>query len=292
MLPSGIIGLLCWRLLGRPFVIIEHSGGLHLLRGSPAGIRIARTLVVRARRTYVVSSDLKEKLTDIAPEAACNVEVFPMGVDCALYLNATQHDRIEPKFAGPKDPGQRDDGVLRERLKVLFIGRLTPIKGADLLIRAAAELTCIDITIAGDGEVRDSLRRLSESLEVPVHFAGYVDRAEKRVLIEDCDVMVVPSILLECGRSEGLPVACLEGMAAAKAVVASRTGGLADLIDDGDNGLLFEPGDHKMLGSKLQQLYEHPCLRIQLGARAAGTAQDYDWTIIGQRLRKSLAGLL
>src|SRR5262249_37982070 len=161
----------------------------------------------------------------------------------------------------------------RERLKVLFIGRLTAIKGADLLIRAAAELPCIDLTIAGDGEARDSLRRLAESLEVTGQFTGYVDSAEKGVLIEDCEGVVVPSILLKRGRSEGLPVACLEGMAAAKAVVASRTGGLADLIQDGDNGLLFEPGDHKMLGSKLQQLYGQPFLRIHLGARAAGTAQ-------------------
>src|SRR5262249_39849732 len=118
MLPSGIIGLLCWRLLGRPFVIIEHSAGLHLLRGSPAGIRIARMLVLRARRTYVVSSDLKEKLTDIAPEAAGNVEVFPMGVDCTLYLKTTQRDRIEPEFAGLKSSGQSDENVFRERLKV------------------------------------------------------------------------------------------------------------------------------------------------------------------------------
>src|SRR5262249_26528597 len=151
---------------------------------------------------YVVSSDLKEKLTDIAPEAAGNVEVFPMGVDCTLYLKTTQRDRIEPEFAGLKSSGQSDENVFRERLKVLFIGRLTAIKGADLLIRAAAELPCIDLTIAGDGEARDSLRRLAESLEVTVQFTGYVDRAEKRVLIEDCDVVVVPSILLKRGRSE------------------------------------------------------------------------------------------
>jgi glycosyltransferase involved in cell wall biosynthesis len=81
-------------------------------------------------------------------------------------------------------------------------------------------------------------------------------------------------------------------MAAAKPVIASRCGGLTDLIIDGENGLLFAPGDSRMLASRMRELQAQPLLRRRLGARAAIAASRYDWPVIGERFRRSIAGAL
>ena len=313
MAPCGLMGLLCSLLLGRRFVIVEHSGALHLLRKSQPGVWLARMLVSRSRRVYVVSADLQRKLETIAPEAVGKIEVIPMGVECTAYRNVegvksdelvsaginTQNAILRhnvPASASRHLADQKDmrynEALRLDRLKVLFMGRLTRIKGTDLLIRAAAELPEADITISGDGGSRDLLTELANSLAVPARFTGHVDRAGKRQLMEECDVVVVPSVLLDEGRSEGLPVACLEAMAAGKPVVGSRSGGLTELIVDGENGFLFDTGDHKMLASKLRELHRNPALKARLGARAAATASHYDWSVIGERFRRSIARVL
>jgi glycosyltransferase involved in cell wall biosynthesis len=64
------------------------------------------------------------------------------------------------------------------------------------------------------------------------------------------------------------------------------------VIVDGENGLLFEPGDYKMLASKLSQLHGDRSLNRRLGAGAATSAADYDWSVIGERFRMSIRGLL
>jgi len=277
-------------------------------------------LASRSKRVYVVSADLKRKLETIAPEASGRIEVIPMGVECSAYRKTADASSDEWGSTGVSTQDailRHQDAILRhkvpasarshladqndirdngwvqpERLKVLFIGRLTRIKGAGLLIRAAAEVPEADITICGDGESRDSLTELAKWLAVPARFPGHVDRARKRQLIEECDVVVVPSILLNGRRSEGLPVVCLEAMAAGKPVIGSRSGGLTDLIVDRDNGLLFNAGDHEMLASKLRELVRDPSLKLRLGARAAVTASHYDWSVIGERFRRSIAGVL
>jgi glycosyltransferase involved in cell wall biosynthesis len=213
-----------------------------------------------------------------------------MGVDCVEYSPAGVEG--EAFSASSICAARETDASRAARLRVLFIGRLTEIKGAGLLIRAAAETPGIDLTIAGDGDLKDSLATLAKELGVPARFAGRVDRVEKRRLLADCDVVVIPSVLLKRERAEGLPVVLLEAMAAAKPVIASRTGGFTDVIIDGDNGLLFEPADQEMLARRLRQLLAEPETRERLGARAGATASDYDWSVIGKRFRSSIGGVL
>jgi glycosyltransferase involved in cell wall biosynthesis len=289
MAPCGVIGLLCGSLVRRPFVIIEHSGALHLLRTSRAGAWLARLLVTRSSRTYVVSNDLRLKLASIADVVAPKVEVIPMGVDCASY---------SPGRAGQEPASGRcigadeDDAPGERRFKVLFIGRLTEIKGAEVLIRAVSEMPGTDLTIAGEGDSRDWLAALARELGVQATFTGQVDRIEKRRLLADCDAVVIPSKLLNGERAEGLPVVLLEAMAAGKPVIASRCGGLTDVIVDGDNGLLFDADDEQMLAARLRELLAEPAMRRRLGTCAAISAARYDWLVIGEKFRRSIGEAL
>jgi glycosyltransferase involved in cell wall biosynthesis len=290
MAPSGVIGLFCGLLLGRPFIIVEHSGALHMLRAIRSGSRIARLLVLRSKKIYVVSADLRQKLASMVDGADGKVEVIPMGVDYGSYSPACG-ERGLVSGNGMGAAGESDASPAA-RLKVLFIGRLTEIKGAGLLIRASSEMAGIELTIAGDGELRNSLAALAKELGVPARLTGQADRAEKRRLLGECDAVVIPSLLLKSERAEGLPVVLLEAMAAAKPIIASRSGGLTDVIIDGENGLLFEPGDEKDLACKLRDLLAEPGMRSRLGAGAAISASRYDWSVIGEKFRSSIGGVL
>ena len=255
LLPSGLLGAVLSMLLGKPHVAVEHSGALHLLADWRGGALLTRFIVAGSRRVVVVSQDLRCKLITLCPAAADKCEVMPMGVETkrradVVHANSLRH--------------------------ILFIGRLTRIKGVDLLIEALRHEGRARLIIAGDGPERPLLERLAAELAINVEFLGQINAARRDALLASCDVVVIPSRLVG-NRSEGMPVVCLEAMAAGCAVIASSTGGLAEIIRDPHNGLLFEPGNALMLAEKLHRLLEDAALRRRLGENAWRTAAEYAW---------------
>ena len=263
MLPSGLVGAVISRLLGKPHVVVEHSGALHLLARTRGGKPIAKFIIEGSDRIVTVSSDLKHKLIALYPNAKNKIEVIPMGVTV----------RSRPVDAIPTSESTRT---------ILFIGRLTEIKGLDVLLNAMAE-TDLRLVVAGDGKRRAELERLAQALAVNAQFVGRIVAAERDQLLSSCGVVVIPSQVLTDGRTEGTPVVCLEAMAAGRVVIASRVGGLAEAIVDGDNGLLFEPGDDRLLKDKLLLVLRDANLRRKLGENARRCAAAYDWARIGTR---------
>jgi glycosyltransferase involved in cell wall biosynthesis len=85
-----------------------------------------------------------------------------------------------------------------------------------------------------------------------------------------------------------MPVVCLEAMAAGRVVIASRVGGLAEVIVDGENGLLFEQSDHRMLREKLCLALTDDTRRQKISENAHRSAAAYDWTRIGSRYSEVL----
>jgi glycosyltransferase involved in cell wall biosynthesis len=133
--------------------------------------------------------------------------------------------------------------------EVLYVGRLSREKGVLDLAMAAAGM---NLVIAGDGPLRD---RLPGAL-------GFVPHHELATLYGRAAVVACPS------RREGFGVACAEAMAHGRPVVASAVGGLLDLVEDGETGLLVPPGDPGRLRAALQQLLDDPGLRRRMGAAA------------------------
>jgi glycosyltransferase involved in cell wall biosynthesis len=263
LVPCGLIGALIARARSKPHVVIEHSGGLHLLMRAPGGHMLATFIVNNSERIIAVSHDLAKKLARLCPQASGKVEIVPMGINAELEL------------AGPA----------AEPLTALFIGRLVKIKGLDVLLRAAKMVGNLRVVVAGDGPQRAELERLAERLSVEAEFLGRVGREQKRRLLSSCDFVVIPSRRLR-GRDEGLPVACLEAMAAGRPIIASRVGGLPEVIADGQNGLLFDPDDHIELAEKLKLLLADGDLRGRLSEGARRTAASYHWSRIGPLLAR------
>jgi glycosyltransferase involved in cell wall biosynthesis len=274
LVPSGLIGVLVSRALDKPHVAVEHSGALHLLAQMRGGARLARFIINGCDRVITVSEDLKHKLLALCPGAGGKAEVIPMGI------------RATP-------PANVENAAQSERGKtILFIGRLTEVKGVDVLLKAMREIDGARLLIAGDGGQRNALEELARNLSVSAKFLGQVEATGRDALLAACDAVVIPSRVLRDGRTEGTPVVCLEAMAAGLPVIASSVGGLAEVIVDGHNGLLFESANHLMLAEKLHLVFGDARLRRELSRNARLTASDYLWPRTGARFSEIIKGTL
>jgi glycosyltransferase involved in cell wall biosynthesis len=157
----------------------------------------------------------------------------------------------------------------RDDLVVTCIARLIPEKGVEDLLTAAGTLSPkyphSRLAIYGDGPLRPALEARARQLGLDgvVSFRGPFRRDELAAIMQDTDIFVLPSL------TEGLPLALIEAMAWGRAVVATRVGGIPDVVTDGATGLLVPPGDPAALARGLALLMENGARRACLGQAAA-----------------------
>lgn len=162
---------------------------------------------------------------------------------------------------------------------LLAMGRLVHKKGFDLLIRAFAsiadEFPRVQLLIAGDGAERRALEKLIDELKMRerVVLLGFADRAKTLALFWGCEFFVLSS------RLEPFGIVVAEAMAAHKAVLATRSGGVIDLMQSGVNGLLVEPAIDA-LANGMRQMLAHPDETRAMGERAAQSIQRHTWAAV------------
>lgn len=153
----------------------------------------------------------------------------------------------------------------KDSLIVGIAARLYPVKSIDTIVRAAALVKeknrKVKFLIGGDGEDRKKLLELTESLGLQdtVYFLGWLD--DPKELMSSVDISVLTSI------SESFPYSILEGARFKKATISSNVGGIPDLINDGENGLLFQAKDHQRLSELILDLCSNDARRIEMGER-------------------------
>lgn len=153
-----------------------------------------------------------------------------------------------------------------ESLSVLFVGRLVYRKGADLIIRAWKEVILANpssvLMIAGTGIEQDNLKSLAREMgiEKDVLFLGHINNADE--YLKAVDIFVFPS------RQEGMPTILLDAMACGLPVIASKIGGVVDVVEDGKAGILFEYEDVSGLSTALSGLIRDKETRDRLGVEA------------------------
>lgn len=162
---------------------------------------------------------------------------------------------------------------------ILAIGRHVAQKGFDVLLRAVAKLEGMylpkfDLILAGDGPEHAALRALAVGLGIEhrVQFPGRVEHGEALNLFGRCLFFVLPS------RHEAFGLVNLEAMLAGKAVIASRAGGVPEILQDKQSGLLVPPGDAGALADAIARLLTNISLRRELGAAGRERAKDFTWT--------------
>jgi glycosyltransferase involved in cell wall biosynthesis len=150
----------------------------------------------------------------------------------------------------------------REEVEILYLGGFdNPVKGGAVLLEALPALLrrCprTRVLLAGPGQPPDNLPD-------QVRWGGWLDEAAKERAFRSADLFAMPSL------SEGLPVALLEAMARGLPIVVSRVGGVPEVVTDGVDAVLVEPGDPEGLASRLGDLVEDPERRRELGEAATG----------------------
>jgi 1,4-alpha-glucan branching enzyme len=238
---------------------LGHLGGLNgatdiadLILKNPVGAMFEILIARETDKIICPSPYLAREL-----EVHCLVDkekicVVPNGINLEEFDEIPDDDNILSKYDLERDN------------YVLFMGRLSVLKGVQYLIEAfkaiRKEHANLKLVIVGTGEFERCLRNLAYGVKNVV-FTGYVDSLRvKKLLYENCVAVVAPSLY------EGLPMMILEAMACRKAVVASDVGGIPSLIRHGKNGFLTRPKDVKDLEKFVRILVEDANLRKDMGS--------------------------
>ncbi|MGB5635825.1 MAG: glycosyltransferase family 4 protein [Waterburya sp.] len=161
-------------------------------------------------------------------------------------------------------------------IKLIFLGYIGQRKGAFDLITAFASLpeevkTDSLLIMAGDGEV-EAAKDLVASLNLTdkIIFPGWIDTEKRDLLLAQADIFVLPSY------NEGLPLSMLEAMAWELPAIVTPVGGIAEIVTDGENGLLVEPGNIEQLKDAIESLIVNEDLRLALGAKGRKSMMPLD----------------
>lgn len=226
------------------------------------------------------------QLVDLYNVPSDKINVIPPGVD-------THHF-----YPIPSDEAKEAIGISPNEKMALFVGRIEPLKGVDTLLRAMAVLkkncrsfVCPDylIVIGGDPggdeeKLSDEMARLqglSCNLELGdmVIFLGKRGQDTLPYYYSAAEVVVMPS------HYESFGMVALEAMACGTPVIASRVGGLAHLVRDGETGFNVPAQDPEALAEKLRSLFINHDMRAAFGARAAAYAKEFSWEIITKQVK-------
>lgn len=177
---------------------------------------------------------------------------------------------------------------LPERPRALFVGVLERYKNVDGLAaawrRAAPRVPEAQLRVVGTGTLQSIVEDLVRELPEQTTWAARLTQPEISAELDDSTVLVLPS------RSEGMGRVVVEAFCRGRGVVASRVGGIPDLVEDGENGLLVEPGDSEALADALVRVLSDRPLAERLGAGAAAGAAI--WTISPEEFASRLRSLV
>ena len=213
--------------------------------------------------------DMKREMKKIYDR---DIAVIPNGIDLnKVKCLSTQDVRNEL-------------GIKKDRKIILFVGVLRPIKGLPYLIKAMTIIKDKNkkLLLVGDGEERDQLEDLVKKLKLE----KYVTFIGKVPYDDVFKYMVVSDILVLSSLSEGLPNVILEAMAAGLPIVATRVGGIPDIVKDGENGFLIDPKNPEQIAEKINLFLEDDKLREKISKNNKQKAKEYSWESVIERLEK------
>jgi len=258
---AGTVGRVAALLAGsrRPPIIVHTFHG-HVLRGYFGPLRsyffrlLERGLAAGTTALVAVSPEVRDDLVALGVAPSERFVVVRLGIELDERVAPEQNGRAESR---------RYLGIPGDRFAVGWIGRMTAVKRTDDVLVAFKRLRedGVDavLCMVGDGPDRTQLEQRAHELGVirDTLFLGYQEHVAP--FYSAFDALVLPS------SNEGTPVSAIEALAAGRPVVATRVGGVPDVVRDGKDGFLVETGDTAELANRLAQLARDPELRERMG---------------------------
>ena len=269
---ADLVGGLAARAVGLPQVSTLHGFDWDTVDwGASPRARAATALVMSARKR------LPQRL--IAPSAALERGYLERSGDAREHV-VTIHSGTSRTARPGSGPGVRAQlGLAPEDLVVAMVSWLRPLKGHDVAIDAIARLPGARLLVVGDGSEAERLRAHAERVAPATVFAGY--RGDVMEVLDAVDVLLQPS------RMEGFPISLLEAMVAGVPIVATRVGGMPEIVEDGSTGLLLDPpASAEGVAAAIARLHADAGLRADMARRARERfAAEFTATAWAGRLR-------
>lgn len=261
LIPQGIVQ----SFFKKPYIVTGHGGDVTSLnKGILRKLKIR--CLKRAKHVTVVSEHLKYRVQELVKDIYPSV--ISMGVDTSKFGK---------KYFVPNYFGQEDKKV------VLFVGRLAEIKGVTYLIEAMKVVDAM-LVVVGDGPLRRELEEQAMELgKEKVQFLGGKTHEELKTIYASADIFVAPSVTAKDGAQEGFGLVMLEAMASGLPVVASNSGGITQLIKDGENGLLCEERNVKQFICKINKLLIDEGEYRRIVQKSEDNIREYDYRVIATK---------
>lgn len=283
VLPNGAPAVIAARLRRLPLVVSLHGSDVYLAsRGCPLALSAAAVLRSAGAIT-ACSDDLRQRAVRLGAPPARTM-VIPYGVDVHAF-------RPDPR-AGAQVRAELN--LPSNTSLILAIGRMVYKKGFTYLLDAMPHIRAshprATLVLAGYGDLLDELKERAGRLGVAdvVIFPGQLPRDRAARYVAAADVYVVPSVRDDAGNVDGLPNTLLEGMGAARPIVATRTAGIPDVITDGVHGLLVPERDPAALADAIVRLLTDRDVAVRLGEAARCRALDeLSWDVTAARFEEA-----
>lgn len=260
IIPQGIVQ----SFIGMPYIVTGHGGDVTSLN---KGIikKLKFRCLVKAKKITVVSNALKKEVEAIYHRN--DVKIISMGCDTTHF---DKKYRVENYFHQGEKP------------VVLFVGRLVEIKGVTYLIEAMKNIDA-KLVIVGDGPLKNDLMQQAAPQKDKICFMGSRTHEELIKIYASADVFVAPSITAANGDKEGLGLVLLEAMASGLPVIGSNSGGIPEIVHDGENGFLTREKDSKAIAQKINALLTNKEGYERMSESAVLTAKRYDYKVLGKK---------
>lgn len=272
IIPTGLIAVLVGYLLKIPVITTAHGGDAFSLR-SPILQRLktftlknSTAWTANTQSTATAAKDGNDIPDPIIIPMGVDVELFKSGRRATYRLGLGKHDQV-----------------------LLFVGRLVEKKGCDILVKAFHQLVDrhqgrVVLWIVGDGDSRRLIEALVRMLGLSskVRFFGAIPNERLPDIYAGADLFVLPSVEDSKGDTEGQGVVLLEAMASGVTIIASRVGGVEDVIEDGVTGWVVAPSDPVVLSEKIGVCLLLEELNTTVAEHARSRVIFYDWLVISR----------
>jgi glycosyltransferase involved in cell wall biosynthesis len=251
ILPQGFVGAIASCMSKTPLVVTVHGGDVFDLEGGVLRL-FKRWAIRRAAAVTVNSVSTQRAVAALDPGAA--IHPIPMGISVDPAPDPRQ-------VAAVRSEHHQASGPL-----VVFVGRLIAEKGLDDLLEAIAEIEDATLVVLGTGQDAAQLEEQAVELGLRdrVHFKGWVQPEQVVNYLEAADVLVGPSKTSESGWKEGMGLVFLEAMAAGTPVVATRSGGIPDIVQHERTGLLVPERAPTQIAQAIRRLQTDADLRAHI----------------------------
>ena len=268
---QGIFAYLFAKAKNVPYVFQPHGSYFSSLSDSPSKTVVKTALdklvsgkIIQNASKVIALSRVEAEDYKCAGVPAEKIAIVPNGIDLTEYSDLPSKGSFKKKF-----------GLDKNEKIVLYLGRIHEIKGIDILVRAFAnilhKLDDVRLVIVGpdDGYLAE-IKALIKALRIEdkVLVSGPLYGVAKLEAYVDADVYVLPS------RYETFPMTVLEAYACGKPVIASKVGGLTDLVANGQTGLLVDPGNTVQLAKNILYLLDHADRAGEMGLKGKAFVKD------------------